>query len=317
MAMNLTRLFFFGFIILCFTITYPALATDRLAVAMFSKSHKQWQLLVYDFTASKSGSSLQSNTTSPQVIPSIGHFRDFTLSPDGRELVYISSDSHLYHKSLQTGLVTKINPWDSKAKYTQPKFSVDGRLFAVRLPLGNSRSTQLIEIDVSQHKYQIHVAKRTSQFNPYMSANNRLYYTTALCIDDCEKPIWEIWYRDEFSGIQEQITLLNSLSRQPVFDSVNSRLYFQSDYQGYPKIWRMNGVTNQAQNDKDKSIWPELVYADKGQSQSHPTVDQKGNLFFISHTKQGDVVMKINQRGDVLPFTLPETAVKLRNLEVW
>ena len=241
-----------------------------------------------------------------RTVDSIKYPRDFSISPDGKQLVYVGADAAIRLLDMQSNKTSKINSWDS-AKYTQPRFSASGKLYAVRMESGRSRSTQLVEIDLKKQTYTKNVAKRTAQFNPHMAINGLLYYTTALCVDDCEKMIWELWYRDGDTGIQEQMTLLNALSRQPVYSQKENSLYFVSNAEEGFHIWNMPAVVGAK---------PQRLTQGAAQY-TDPVVDRNGQLYYLEKAS-GKKNLLTHFKGEeqkILP--LPKGVSAIRNLEVW
>jgi len=231
--------------------------------------------------------------------------RNVTFSPARKQITFVAADASLQSYSFDA---RKISPTvnDLENRYTQPKYSADGkRLFSVMLKQGQSRSTEIVEFMGGKTSPRKVVVKRTAQFDPYMFDERYLYYTTALCVDGCGKMIWELWRKDMYTGIQEQLTLFNAVSRQPVLKEKET-LYFSSNQAGYYHIWRMKTeVGGKAE---------QLTFGEV--HDSDPAFDRAGNLYFIRRTPESVDIMVRYEDGRIQTVALPETIEDIRNLEI-
>ncbi|MGR5339476.1 TolB family protein [Vibrio astriarenae] len=232
---------------------------------------------------------------------------EFSISPVINYMVFVSSDALLYKRTVfGTSDKERVLSWDN-AKYTQLSFSSDGRLFAVRLSQGTSSSTQLVEIDINDDTYTVVVDKRTAQFTPHFAGNDVLYYSTALCVNDCEKQIWEIWYRDSISGVQEQLTMLNSLSRSPSFHQIENTVYFESNQTGRPALWSL---------DVSGYNPPKLVRQMAGNIIA-PSVSSSGQVYVIHQGINEDKIIYRDTKSQWSEIELIPGIRRIRNLNVW
>lgn len=228
--------------------------------------------------------------------------RSFTYLPEQGLLAYIDRIGllHLYDKTSKKHRL--LQKQDSQDRYTQIRFSADGRLWAVKLPGGTSRQTHLVEINTSDNSVRTHVAKRGSQFDPFMHLNY-LYYSSAHCVDDCDPMIWELWRRDEQTGKQRQLTLGESVSREPVI--VNDNLFFISNREGYFHIWKMKaeiGAISEAVTTGDVL---DNSLASTG----------KGELFFIRKLPDSSNIMQLKPDNTLQLVPLPNWINDIRELE--
>ena len=279
-------------LILLFSVGFTHAATLPTNVTFVGLSNSEWQ--VYQ--------TVQKKMT---PINELQNSRNITFSSSLNQFVFIANDSSIQTYQLQTKKITPAIE-DQENRYTQPKFSHDGkRLFAVMLKQGQSRSTEIIEFIDGEDTPRKVVVKRTAQFDPYMFDDRYLYYTTAICVDGCGKMIWELWRKDMFTGIQEQLTLLNAVSRQPILKEKET-IYFSSNKAGYYHIWRMEAKVG----GKVEQLTEGDVH------DSDPAFDKEGNLHFIRRTA-GDVnIMMRHTDGRLEKVDLPAEIEDVRNLEI-
>lgn len=232
--------------------------------------------------------------------------RSFSYDINSGSVAYIGSDANLHLHQLSDGTTRELGSPENKLRYTQPFFSYSGEfLYIVQLPEGKSRRTEIVALSMIDNKRRFLVRKRTAQFEPYSRDNRHLYYSTAICVDDCEGMIWELWHRDSLTARQYQLTLLNHVSNQPHL-SEDNWLYFSSNApDGYYHIWRMRPDDNAA---------PEQLTFGKARD-SEPFTDKENMLYFIRKTPQSTRLM-IFKGGKAIPVSTPEELVDFRNLEI-
>ena len=239
-------------------------------------------------------------------LPAINNPRNITFNPQQQHITFVASDASLQTYSVDTREISSTVD-DPENRYTQPKYSANGkRLFSVMLKQGQSRSTEIVEFIDGEASPRKVVVKRTAQFDPYMFEERYLYYTTATCVDDCGKMIWELWRKDMFTGIQEQLTLFNAVSRQPILKE-NNTIYFSSNKAGHYHIWRMRAEVG----GKAEQLTSGEVH------DSDPAFDREGNLYFIRRTpEEGAALMVRYEDGRLDRVDLPESIEDIRNLEI-
>ncbi len=225
-------------------------------------------------------------------------------SPQLGRIAYIGSDGVAKELELATGTISALFETDDK-RYTQPQYNHSGDwLYFVELPKGNSRQTHLVGRHTGSHEKHYVVRKRGAQFEPFAANNQYLYFTTASCVDDCPSMIWELWRRNAFSAKQEQLSLLNAVSRQPYLDLQQQRLWFSSDaVHGKFRIWSMQARVGAIAT--QHSFGPG--------KDSHPVVDSRGSVYFLRHSSQGAALMKLDGLNSI-KVELPEAIINLRNL---
>lgn len=220
-------------------------------------------------------------------------------------LAYISVDGRLMLNRLASNATQELVSVHDNSRFTQPNISVDGRwVYAVELPEGKSRRTNIVGFDMDTDTQHGIVRKRTAQFEPFSDANGYLYYTTAICVDDCEGMIWELWRRNLIDGKQEQLTLLNALSSQPHI-SEDGWLYFTSNVDsGRFHIWRMLPKVNAIAQQLTRGNFRD----------SDPATSSDGSVFFIRKSAEG--VSLVRWTNNTLTTIATPGLEDLRNLEL-
>jgi len=247
---------------------------DKLAVIGFDGS--SWNVYVSD----------KGELSKLDAIPDP---RSFSFHAASYSVAYIGSDAHLYLHNIESGNTEKL--------------SVDD--YIVQLPGGKSRRTEIVEIALQEDTKRFLVKKRTAQFEPYSRDDEHLYYSTAICVDDCEGMIWELWRRESATAKQYQLTLLNHVSNQPHL-SADNWLYFSSNApDGYFHIWRMR---------PEPGSVPEQLTYEKARD-SEPFTDSKNNVYFIRKTRESTNIMTL-KNGEALVVSMPKFLIDYRNLEV-
>ena len=205
-----------------------------------------------------------------------------------QKIAYVGVDGLLRINDLNSGATKELKSASGSSRFTQPAFSPDGSwLYVVELPEGKSRRTNIVGFDLSavsdedsQHGI---VRKRTAQFEPNIGDDNFLYYTTAICVDDCEGMIWELWRRSLVDATQKQLTLMNALATQPHLGH-DGLLYFSSNASGKFQIWRMQPEVGAKAH--------KLTSA--GFRDSEPVTSSNGDLFFIRKSREGTALMRFS-----------------------
>ena len=107
------------------------------------------------------------------------------------------------------------------------------------------------------------------------------------------------------SGEAEQLTLLNSISKQPFILAKDEWLYFTSNKSGNYHIWRYN-----LKNKKYEELTEGNV------TDSNPVLDKKKNLYFIRRSPQAVQLMRRSPKGELTVMKLPEGVTDLRDLRM-
>jgi len=229
-----------------------------------------------------------------------------------RQVAWIGADNKLRLRSLNQGETKMLSTENSEARFTQPTFSPSGTsLIVVELPDGKSRSTRIVKYEKATGRWHFLVRKRTAQFEPHLSeprSNKQqvLYYTTATCVDDCVGMIWELWQKKLSTGQQQQLTLLNSVSKSPRLGA-DGWLYFSSnkDRSGY-HLWRM----------RPEPGAPPMQLTSGNVKDSDPSPGTDGSVYFIRQSESGPMLMRWVDGQALETINLPEKIEGLRSLEL-
>jgi len=242
-----------------------------------------------------------------EAVPGVEHPRSTAHHGGTARLAYVSAGNRLRERDLDSGETVDLGGDESGSRYTQPHYSADGRwLFAVEMPEGKSRRTVIVGFDRERGERHAFVRKRTAQFEPFLQGERFLYYTTALCVDDCGRMIWELWRRDMSTAEQIQLTLTNAVATQP-HASDDGWLYFSGDADGGRfHIWRMRAQAG-----------AEVEQLTSGEVRdSEPATDARGRLHFLRKTREGTRLMRLDADGAVRGMALGVVLRDLRNLEI-
>lgn len=199
---------------------------------------------------------------------------------------YISAAGELREIDLQSGADNALLTPSTKASYTQPAYRPGtDELYVVALRDGSSIETDIVRVDRKARKTTTVLHQRSAQFEPAFTADgSSLIYSNVACASECGKIIQEIWSMDLASGITEQRTLLNAVSRQPVSGPAGS-IVFASNAGGSYKLWR-SAASGTAQPLTDDAALDES-----------PVVTNGGDVYFIRRTRQAAKLMHLSRQG--------------------
>ncbi|MEW5250939.1 TolB family protein [Microbulbifer sp. 2201CG32-9] len=230
----------------------------------------------------------------------------YTSAPES--LIYIDDAGRVNQLSLQPRKGRVLLAPSSDASYAQPEFDPQNNaLYLVQLKAGKSVDTDILRLDLATETAKPVVLQRSAQFEP-KSARDWLYYSNVHCVVGCGKIIQEIWRYHTVSGIAEQVTLLNTISRQPVVDQQNDWLYFSSNAAGNYHIYRQS-LTGQ-----DSRRVEQLTQG--AVTDMSPAIHQN-RLYFIRHNATGSQLMcRDNDSGELLALALPGGVGDIRDLEI-
>ena len=259
-------------------------------------ANDEWRVHLHDKSAS----------TATSVVPDVVNPRNITWNRKTNTLAYVAADAQLMVRDLATGATTPLNVDQTTDRYTQPRYPFDGsRLLVVRLPEGKSRTTEVVEFVPGRDGYRTLVRKRSANFDPFAFDDKFLFYTSVACVEDCAGMIWELWRRDEATERQEQLSLANVVSRQPV-TADGKWLYFSSNRAGHYHIWRMPMTVGGAAE--------QMTSGDVHDTDPAPLKD--GTLYFIRRTPEKVGIMVRRADGSLDEVALPPGVEDVRNLEI-
>lgn len=227
----------------------------------------------------------------------------------GREsMIYIDEAGQVNEFSLKPRKAKTLLSPSNEAAYAQPEFDEkNNAVYVVKLKQGKSVDTDIIRVDLNTGKTKPLVIQRSAQFEPRL-AQDWLYYSNVHCVVGCGKIIQEVWRYHTVSGIAEQVTLLNTISRQPTVDEQGQWLYFSSNAAGNYHIYRQTLA-----DDKNQSL---EKLTEGAVTDMSPAIDQN-RLYFIRHDAQGVHLMcRDNANGEFYRMALPKGVKDIRDLEI-
>lgn len=228
-----------------------------------------------------------------------------TFDIKSSKVAYIDADGNLREQHIKNRKASLLLTPGNKRAFTQPAYTPGGdKLYVVILKEGASVDTDIYELDRTRQQFRPAVTQRSAQFEPVYSPDNYLYYSNVACTTDCGRIIQEIWRKNTISGEAEQLTLLNTIARQPYLSANGKWLYFSSNKDGHFHIWRMHmesrayeAVTNGQTTD------------------INPVLDRDGTLYFIRRTPDNIKLMKLSKHTELTEIALPDGVQDIRDLK--
>ncbi len=246
---------------------------------------------------------IQSNL---QEVRTLFEPRTPTFNLKNGRFAYIAPDGSLYEQSLKNKKEKLLLQADRGHAYTQPAYDSTGnQLYVVALKEGASVDTDILVFDKSRKNPKVIVRQRSAQFEPTAPTTKDLFYSNVLCTVGCGKIIQEIWHMDVVSGEAKQVTMVNSIARQPVVSHDGTWLYFSSNKSGPYHIWRMNLKTQK---------YEELTQGNV--TDISPALDKDDTLYFIRRSPEGVQLMHRKAEGALVSMTLPEGVSDIRDLAI-
>jgi len=264
-------------------------------LSLVGLKNENWQL----FVVAKGQSNLRDIST-------ISEPRTPAFHLEAGRVAYIAADGSLHEHGIDKINDDVLLKAGRKHAYTQPAYDPAGKnLFVVELKEGASVDTDILMLNRTTQNSKPVIIQRSAQFEPFMPTKNELYYSNVLCAVGCGKIIQEIWHMNVVSGEAQQLTMLNSIARQPFISLGSDWLYFSSNKAGHYHIWRMNLTSN-----KYEQLTQGYV------TDISPVLDKNNNLYFIRRSPQSVQLMRMNTKGEVKPMILPEGVTDIRDLEM-
>ncbi|ODS23280.1 hypothetical protein AB835_09675 [Candidatus Endobugula sertula] len=247
----------------------------------------------------------------PKKVPLNAEARTPVMSSDGQSLFYVNERGQVNGFSFTDQQITTYLSPSKEAGYAHPEIDEKNNdLFIVQLKQGKSVDTDILSINLATQTTKPIIIQRSAQFEPQLRTP-WLYYSHVHCVVGCGKIIQEIWRYHTVSGIAEQLTLLNAISRQPMVDEHNQWLYFSSNAEGYYHLYRQSLDTNTVGN---KTALLEKL-TDGNVTDGSPALDQ-GRLYFIRQQISGVNIMCRNAEGQLNEMLISEGIHDIRDLEI-
>jgi len=225
-------------------------------------------------------------------------------SVERNRIAYISDRGAIREIALVTGKDTILLEPKPTQAYTQLSYRPGtDELYVVVLRQGSSVDTDLARIDPSKRAATTVSRQRSAQFEPTFTADGKhLIYSSVSCASECPKIIQELWSMDVVSATPQQLTMLNSISRQAVTDA-KGRIIFSSNRDGHYQLWRLDGGDAQPQRLTSEPVVDES-----------PAVSASGEVFFIRRTATGTRLMRLEDSGKVSSVQIDPAITDIRDL---
>jgi hypothetical protein len=229
--------------------------------------------------------------------------RTFAYHPETAALLYIGIDDGIYLS--RDGLHLNVPGPEGNSAFTQPTISPDGATaYFVEMKEGNSKDTDILQMDMDSQKFSPVSTQRSAQFEPF-ATQSTLLFSNVSCVESCGRIIQEIWSRDLASGTSKQLTLLNNISKQAVYSEADNRVYFSSNSDGDYAVWAHDLAKGQT-----------VRLSDGPGIDLYPAVSSDGRVFFIRREAGQSRLMCKSGAGSAIEMPLPETITDLRELKV-
>lgn len=239
-----------------------------------------------------------------KAIDKIINPRQISWSPETKRLAYLEASGSVMEYHLITGKTVELASHRTKDAFTQLSFSTtDASLWAVRLKDRQSEKTSLDIFDREKNKFIPAHRQRGANFDPH-AVKHQLLYTRVSCVIACGQIIQEVWAKNLITGLATQLTLLNALSRHPVWDAKKQRIIFSSNKSGSYQLWH---ITNHHPATAEKLTANTATNIE-------PAVDKTGTLYWIKRINGRGYLMKLN-KGKELTVKLPGVT-DIRDLEI-
>ena len=221
------------------------------------------------------------------------------------EILYVGENSKV--RLYSRGKARELNLSYEKSAYTQASFSCkDDVAYVVELINKNSKSTQIMQINLKDDSLSGVIKQNSSQFELVEVDANRVIYTNLICNVGCGKLIQEIWMKDRVRADSKQLTLLNSFSNNPTIKYNDKFIFFSSNKSGNYHIWVKEVDSNK--------VSLELTKGDV--TDSFPNSLGNGSFVYISEIKNKIFIMQGAINGDFKKIKLSKEYDKIRQLKV-
>lgn len=213
-------------------------------------------------------------------------------------------------------------PFYDESSVTQLRAYRQG-VVMVRLMDGRSRDTRILVSENDVGKLNINksnfsepheiLRQASAQFHPHIH-NDQLYYAHVSCRAECRPLIQEVWSKNLLTGRTQQLTLLNATSYLYSVAADSRYGFLSSNQRGYYHLALLDLLSG------------EVSWLTGGAvTDSFPSVDPDGDLYFIRRTSAGSRLMKLPaaaKRGGFVSeeiletIELPDAVQKIRYLEL-
>ncbi|BES71429.1 hypothetical protein RE428_24470 [Marinobacter nanhaiticus D15-8W] len=239
-----------------------------------------------------------------QALDIKGEPRTPAIDQKGEKIAFINVDGALEQVQVANGNRQKLTDGQTLS-LTHPSYDDEGNLLVVRLIDGASVNTEIGVVSLEGDYRPVH-QQRSAHFEPVFALvpEASIYFSHVSCTVACGHVIQEIWRRDLVSGTAQQVTLLNSTSRQPTVGP-KGKVVFSSNKNGTYDIWLVTptGDVRAVTNGPDFDSQPNLL--------------SNGDVLFIRHSQKGASLMRLENGNDqAAPVALPFSFDDLKDLKV-
>jgi TolB protein len=198
-------------------------------IAFVANLNNNWDL----FVADESGAGAHQLTDTPF------DERSPSWSPDGKHIVYSTSDGRLRIINVDTGEVRLISPIGERSSEVQPAFSPDGRSVVFVVFKGEKvDDSDLAIFDLESDTSVVFFSQRSAQLFPVWSPHGRqIAYMNVHCSMECGRIIQELWTVQARRKTAQQALMTNSQCMQPDWSPDGRSIVFASDKDGDFDIW--------------------------------------------------------------------------------
>ena len=287
----------FSFVLAVFSMQAMANEPWPVGMSFVALQDGKWQLFV-----------IPPGKQRPQKVSLMHEPRTPVYSPSLGKIAYISPEGSVQLHDLATGRERTLLETHAGTGYTQPSFAAGkNRLLLVELQQGRSRRTRILGIDLQTGEQAVLSHQRSAQFHP-MVADDLLYYTNVHCVENCAgKYVHEIWVKNLISQDARQLTLLNTLTQQPVVAPDGKVLYVTSEKHGGKRIWK-------CAIDSEPPLACEYLTSG-GVADTHPSVSPDGAVYFLRLLPDGRHAI-MRAVGEAQAVVLQTEITDIRDLEI-
>ena len=242
-----------------------------------------------------------------KVIKSDSEPRSATISRSQKKAAYIGADGNVHEVSIADGKDRVLLRFSKEVAYTQPAYLMDGqRLVVVQLKDGSSADTEIVFVGGKANATNQKLTDQPGgQFEPKPLNASRFLYSSNSCSLGCGRIIQEIWSKDLVTGEANQLTLLNSISRQATVSADGQSIYFSSNKGGNYHIWKLVLPADQLSQLTRGAV-----------TDLNPTTDRDGNVYFVRYQPAGVKLLRLDRAGSEETVPMPAGVEDIRDLEI-
>lgn len=289
--------------LICMLVAAGALAAPRFARADVVIAHAPAGLVFVGLRNDRWLLFAGTGDANPRSIATVTDPRTPAYSKGQQRIAYVSSEGAVREIDLRTGEDAVLLESTRSHGYTQLAYRPGtAELYLVVLHQGSSVDTDLAVLDRDKRQARIVSRQRSAQFEPaFTSDGAQLIYSNVSCASECPNIVQEIWSMDLVSGVVQQLTLLNAVSRQPTIDAAGA-VVFASNEQGHYQLWRLAPGAQPVR------------LTDAAAIDESPVSSDRGEVYFIRRTADGGQLMRMDANGSLTAVALGRDIRDVRDL---